>query len=61
MARGEEPAPAALRDAGLLARLGGHDGGEADARIYLWERNYPMPHSVRPEPIVVGVDRRDVA
>jgi arginase family enzyme len=33
VARGEERAPAALRDAGLLARLGGHDGGEADARI----------------------------
>jgi hypothetical protein len=32
-----------------------------DLVIYLWERNYPMPHSVRPEPIVVGVDRRDVA
>lgn len=32
-----------------------------DLVIYLWERNYPMPHNVRPEPIVVGDDRRDSA
>jgi arginase family enzyme len=31
--RGEEHAPAALRAAGLLERLGACDGGEADARI----------------------------
>jgi arginase len=31
--RGEELAPAALRGAGLLERLGAHDAGEADARI----------------------------
>jgi arginase len=31
--RGEERAPAALRDASLLRRLGANDGGEADARI----------------------------
>jgi arginase len=31
--RGEERAPAALRAAGLLARLHAHDGGESDARI----------------------------
>jgi arginase len=31
--RGEEHAPAALRAAGLLARLGARDAGEADARI----------------------------
>jgi arginase len=31
--RGEERAPAALRAAGLLDRLGARDGGEADARI----------------------------
>jgi SnoaL-like polyketide cyclase len=30
-----------------------------DLSLYLWERNYPMPHNVRPEPIVVGVDRRE--
>lgn len=31
--RGEERAPAALRAAGLLTRLGARDAGEADARI----------------------------
>jgi SnoaL-like domain len=30
-----------------------------DLSIYLWERSYPMPHNVRPEPLVVGVDRGD--
>jgi hypothetical protein len=30
-----------------------------DLSLYLWERNYPMPHNVDPEAIVVGVDRRD--
>lgn len=29
-----------------------------DLVIYMWERNWPAPHNVRPEPIVVGVDRR---
>jgi hypothetical protein len=28
-----------------------------DLSLYLWERNYPMPHNVQSEPIVVGVDR----
>jgi arginase len=31
--RGEEHAPAALREAGLIARLGARDAGEAEARI----------------------------
>jgi len=31
--RGEEHAPAALRAAGLVERLGAHDAGEVDARI----------------------------
>jgi arginase len=31
--RGEENAPAALREAGLIERLGARDAGEADARI----------------------------
>jgi arginase len=31
--RGEELAPAALRAAGVVERLGAHDAGEADARI----------------------------
>jgi hypothetical protein len=29
-----------------------------DLAIYEWERGWPIPHNVRPEPIVVGVDRR---
>jgi hypothetical protein len=32
-----------------------------DAAIYEWERGWPVPHNVRPQPIVTGVDRRDVA
>jgi arginase len=38
-ARGEERAPAALRAAGLLERLGAADGGVADARIRDAERD----------------------
>jgi arginase len=38
-ARGEERAPAALRAAGLLKRLGAADGGVADARIRDAERD----------------------
>ena len=29
-----------------------------DLGIYLWERNWPARHNVRPEPLVVGIDRR---
>jgi hypothetical protein len=29
-----------------------------DLPIYLWSRNWPNPHNVRPEPLVVGIDRR---
>jgi hypothetical protein len=29
-----------------------------DLVIYLWERGWPAPHNVRPDPIVEGVDRR---
>jgi len=29
-----------------------------DLAIYQWERNWPAPHNVRPEPLVVGIDRR---
>jgi ketosteroid isomerase-like protein len=28
-----------------------------DLVIYMWERGWPMPHNVTPEPLVVGVDR----
>jgi SnoaL-like polyketide cyclase len=30
-----------------------------DLSLYLWDRGWPIPHNVRPEPIVVGVDRRE--
>ena len=29
-----------------------------DLILYLWQRNYPYPHNVMPQPIVEGVDRR---
>ena len=29
-----------------------------DLMIYEWERGWPVPHNVRPEPLIVGVDRR---
>jgi hypothetical protein len=29
-----------------------------DLSLYIWERGWPHPHNVRPEPIVEGVDRR---
>jgi len=29
-----------------------------DLALYEWERGWPIPHNVRPEPLVVGVDRR---
>jgi hypothetical protein len=28
-----------------------------DLAIYEWERNWPIPHNVRPEPLIIGVDR----
>jgi ketosteroid isomerase-like protein len=28
-----------------------------DLVIYMWDRNWAHPHNVRPEPLVVGVDR----
>ena len=46
--RGEEHAPAALRAAGLLERLGARDAGEADARIRDTRRD--------PETGVIGAD-----
>ena len=30
-----------------------------DLAIYEWERNWPIPNNIRPEPIVVGIDRRN--
>lgn len=32
-----------------------------DLAIYEWERGWAVPHNIRPEPIVVGVDRRPQA
>lgn len=29
-----------------------------DLALYLWNRGFPVPHNIRPEPLVVGVDRR---
>jgi hypothetical protein len=29
-----------------------------DLAIYEWQRGWPIPHNVRPEPITVGIDRR---
>ncbi len=29
-----------------------------DLAIYEWERGWPIPHNVRPEPIIEGIDRR---
>jgi hypothetical protein len=29
-----------------------------DLAIYEWERGWPAPHNVRPDPMVVGIDRR---
>jgi hypothetical protein len=32
-----------------------------DLAIYEWERGWPVPHNVRPQPIVTGIDRREEA
>jgi SnoaL-like polyketide cyclase len=32
-----------------------------DLSLYYWERGGAVPHNVRPQPLVVGVDRRDQA
>jgi SnoaL-like domain len=32
-----------------------------DLVIYVWERGWPSPHNQRPDPIVVGIDRRPAA
>jgi hypothetical protein len=29
-----------------------------DLAIYEWERGWPIPHNVRPEPLTTGIDRR---
>lgn len=29
-----------------------------DLGIYEWERGWPVPHNIRPEPIVTGINRR---
>jgi SnoaL-like polyketide cyclase len=30
-----------------------------DLSLYMWARGWAIPHNVRPEPIIVGVDRRE--
>ncbi|HAZ13282.1 MAG TPA: polyketide cyclase [Bdellovibrionales bacterium] len=30
-----------------------------DLAIYEWERNWSIPHNIWPEPIIVGIDRRN--
>jgi hypothetical protein len=32
-----------------------------DLAIYEWQRGWPVPHNVHPEPIVTGVDRLDTS
>lgn len=29
-----------------------------DLVLYLWQRNWPYPHNLAPEPLVAGIDRR---
>jgi hypothetical protein len=29
-----------------------------DLILYMWQRGWPYPHNIAPEPLVVGVDRR---
>jgi ketosteroid isomerase-like protein len=43
---------------GLITRLDVADN-TLDLSIYLWERGWPMPHNVRTEAIVEGVDREE--
>ncbi|XVV00480.1 hypothetical protein ACQPW3_23925 [Actinosynnema sp. CA-248983] len=33
-------------------------GNTVDLVVYLWQRNWPYPHNVCPEPLVTGIDRR---
>jgi SnoaL-like domain len=45
---------------GLITRLEVADA-TLDLVIYLWGRGWPMPHNVRPEAIIEGVDHRQQA
>lgn len=29
-----------------------------DLILYLWQRNWPYPHNINPEPLIAGIDRR---
>jgi hypothetical protein len=44
-------------EAGKVVRIDIADN-TLDLAIYEWERGWPVPHNVRPEPIVTGLDRR---
>jgi hypothetical protein len=43
-------------EAGKVARIDIADN-TLDLAIYEWERGWPVPHNVRPEPILEGLDR----
>jgi hypothetical protein len=43
--------------AGRIVRIDVADN-TLDLALYLWDRGWPHPHNVRPEPLVAGVDRR---
>jgi hypothetical protein len=44
-------------EAGKVGRIDIADN-TLDLAIYEWERGWPVPHNVRPEPILEGLDRR---
>jgi len=44
-----------IRNAKITRMLVGDNS--LDLVLYMWERGWPMPHNVRPEPLVVGIDR----
>jgi hypothetical protein len=41
---------------GQVVRFGVADN-TLDLSIYLWERGYPHPHNIHPEPIAQGIER----
>jgi hypothetical protein len=44
-------------DRGQVTRIDIADN-TLDLAIYEWERGWPVPHNVRPQPIIEGIDRR---
>jgi hypothetical protein len=41
---------------GLVTRIDVADN-TLDLVLYLWDRGWPHPHNIEPDPLVVGVDR----